>query len=142
MTLEDIDQQWFDKTIPYPDPDPHGLQGQCVQFIRYCLNEHYQVPQWLPQRGACNFWTSYDTDPNMKNFWDRIPNERDTMPHKDDIVIWSSNKGSGFGHIGIIWDDTATQQRFTSIESNWKPVKVTIVTHNYNDVLGFLRRKA
>jgi hypothetical protein len=141
MTLKEILDKWFDKTIPYPDPDPYKLQGQCVQFIRYCLEMFYGFPQWKPQRGAADFWDSYDTDHVMYCFFDRIPNTPDFVPQEGDICIWNKNKGGGYGHIAIVYGEEQNVNMMTCIEQNWQPLKVSVVTHNYNDVIGFLRLK-
>ena len=139
--LREIADEWFDKTIPYPVPDPHKLQGQCVQFVRFCLRELYDLPNWGAEIGAADFWHAYERDKNINQHWDRIPNTPSFIPQELDICIWSKNKGGGYGHIAIVYGGNQSVQMLTCIESNWKPLKVSIVTHNYNDVLGFFRRK-
>jgi len=141
MTLREIADEWFDKTVPYPTPDPDKLQGQCVQFIRYLLGAHYKAPQWEKQIGAADFWSGYDSDPNMRNHFDKIPNSPDLIPLEGDVCIWNKNKGGGFGHIAVVYGKEQTVKMLTTLEQNWKPLKVSVVTHNYNDVIGFLRAK-
>ena len=141
MTLKEIADEWFDKTVPYPIPDPHGFQGQCVQFIRWCLNEYYHKPQWKSQLYAADFWGSWASDPNLFNHFDRIVNTPDFIPKEGDICIWNKNKGGGCGHIAIVYGEQQSVKMMTCLEQNWKPLKVSIVTHNYNDVIGFFRVK-
>jgi hypothetical protein len=141
MTLKEIANEWFDKTVPYPIPDPDNLQGQCVQFIRYLLKVYYKTPQWEKQIGASHFWNSYDTDPKMYLYFDKIKNTPDFIPQEGDLVFWNTNKGGGYGHTAAVYGKEQTVNMLTTIESNWKPYKVSIVTHNYNDVIGFLRPK-
>jgi hypothetical protein len=141
ISFKEILDVWFDKTVPYPNPDPKKLQGQCVQFIRYCLEMFYEKPQWYPRPGAADFWDSYDTDPAMYRNFDKIPNTQDFIPKEGDICIWNKNKGAGYGHIGIVYGQEQNIRMMTCLEQNWKPLKVSVVTHNYNDVIGFLRVK-
>ena len=141
MTLKEIADEWFDKTVPYPVPDPHKLQGQCVQLIRYCLKTYYHKPQWGAIEGAADFWDSYSRDTNLNQHWDKILNTPEFVPKEGDICIWNKNKGGGYGHIAIVFGPNQNVRMLTCLESNWKPLKVSIVTHNYNDVLGFFRIK-
>ena len=139
--LSEINSKWFNKTVPFPVPDPHKLQGHCVQFIRWVLQEYLKLPQWQSRRGAAYFWGNYDKDSAINKHWKKIPNTPDFIPKEGDIVFWNKNKGGGFGHVAIIYGDDQTVNYFYSIESNWKPLVVTVVQHSYNDVLGFFRLK-
>jgi len=140
--LKQINDVWFDKTVPYPIPDQFKLQGQCVQFIRWILVNYLGLPNWGMVNGAADFWDKYKSDTTLKNFWDRLPNTPDFLPKEGDICIWNRNKGNGYGHIAIVYGDNHTLNYFNSIEQNWKPLKVSVVQHNYNDVIGFFRLKA
>lgn len=141
MTLRKIMLDWIGKTVPYPDPDPYKLQGQCVQFIRYLLEIYYNKPQWNLQMGAANFWKSYESDPNMILHFEKIPNTPDFIPMEGDICIWNMNKGNGFGHIAVVYGEKSSVKKMVCLEQNWKPLKVSIEEHDYKDVLGFLRLK-
>jgi len=143
-TLQEIAEKWLNKTVPYPVPDPHKLQGQCVQFIRFCLRDYYDVPDWLPvyQAKAANFWTQYENDKAMREYWDKYPNTPAFIPQEGDICIWNTNKGGGYGHIGIVYGKKQSVLSMECLESNWKPpLKVSVNTHNYDDVLGFFRKR-
>jgi len=139
MTLKEIADEWFDKTVPYPSPDPNKLQGQCVQFIRYLLKAYYEKPQWTPLEGAADFWNGYEKDSSMYNHFIKIPNTPEFVPQEGDICIWNKHKGGGYGHIAVVYGKEQNTRMLTTLEQNWKPLKVSIVTHNYNDVIGFLR---
>ena len=141
--LKHVNDVWFDKTVPHPVPDPNKLQGQCVQFIRWLFIHWMGLPDWKPVKDAkaANFWTQYENDHAMKNHWEKISNTPDFLPREGDICIWNTNKGGGYGHIAMVYGDDHTLRYFHSIESNWKPLKVSVVQHNYNDVIGFFRFK-
>ena len=139
--LKKVVEEWFDRTVPYPTPDPNGLQGQCVQFVRWLLMFYYKLPQWGAIRGAADFWDNYDNDPNLNRYWEKLPNTPTFVPQEGDIVIWDKSKGGGYGHVGVVFENDHSVNYFYSAESNWKPFKVTVVQHNYNGVLGFFRVK-
>jgi len=139
--LKEIADKWLDKTVPYPNPDPHKLQGQCVQFIRYLLDVYYEKPQWKPQTGAADFWDGYGADPSLYDNFEKIPNTPSLIPKQGDICIWNKNKGNGYGHIAVVYGLAQDANKMVCLEQNWTPLKVSIVTHNYGDVLGFLRLK-
>jgi len=142
MTLKEIADEWVGKTVPYPDPDPDKLQGQCVQFIRWLLDNYYKVPQWKKREGAKDFWDGYDFDPQMYAYFIKIPNTPELIPKEGDIVIWDKSKGSGYGHIAVVISDQQNIKIMTCLEQNWNPpLKVSINEHDYKDVLGFLRAR-
>jgi hypothetical protein len=141
MTLKQIADEWFDKTVPYPIPDPDKLQGQCVQFIRWLLDNYYKLPQWGKLRGAADFWASYEKDPKMYKYFEKIPNTPELIPQEGDIFIQDHSKGGGYGHIGVVIGDKNTVRQFFAVEQNYKPLKVSTVQHNYNACLGFFRAR-
>jgi hypothetical protein len=145
MTLKEIAGEWLGKVVPYPMPDPNKLQGQCVQFIRFCFGEHYNVPNWAPVKDAkaANFWVQYENDKAMNLYFDKLPNTPTFIPQEGDICVWNTNKGGGYGHIAIVYGKDQSVKNFTCLESNWIPaLKVSINVHDYKDVIGFFRRKA
>jgi cell wall-associated NlpC family hydrolase len=105
------------------------------------LQEYLKLPQWQSRRGAADFWDNYNNDPAINNHWIKIPNTPDFIPKEGDIVFWNKNMGGGFGHVAIIYGENQNSNYFYSIESNWKPLVVTVVKHSYNNVFGFFRMK-
>jgi len=141
MTLKQIAEQWLDKTVPYPVPDPDKLQGQCVQFIRWLLLEYYKMPLWEKRLRAAELWTLYEVDPKMNQNFIKIPNTPEFVPQDGDICVWNTTKGGGYGHIAVVYSDQQNVHMMTCLEQNWIPLKVSIQEHDYKDVLGFLRPK-
>ena len=139
--LEKLLNEWFDRTVPWPLPDPNKLQGQCVQFIRWLLQNYWKLPQWVGQPGAADFWKSYEWDTNISRHWEKIPYFEGFIPIEGDIFIQDKSKGGGFGHIGVAIGYNNTAQKFSALEQNYKPLVVTRVERNYNAILGFFRRK-
>jgi len=144
--LIEVLNDWFDMTVPWPEPDPWKLQGQCVQLIRWLLANYWGLPQWPGIKGAADFWAAYDDDQSeagvaFRKHWEKIPNTPDFVPIEGDVFIQDHSKGGGFGHIGVVMGRENTVSRFTALEQNYKPLVVTQVQRNYNSVLGFFRRK-
>lgn len=121
--------------------------NQCMDLYRH-YNNWLGVPkQSMPVRGAADVWDTYLTE-----YYDRFVNTPDFLPKPGDIVIWSKNVGSGFGHIAIFV--TGDLMKFTSLDQNWPSEgytdnkgnfigtgKVHLQEHTYNNVLGVLRPK-
>lgn len=75
---------------------------------------------------------------------DKIPNTLTSIPKVGDIIIWKAAKSNGYyGHVGMFISGDANS--FKSIDQNWynaslkKGSPAKIVSHNYNDVAGYLR---
>ena len=55
--------------------------------------------------------------------------------------MWSTNVGNGAGHVAIVLNNI-TNENFNSFDQNWNtPLLCNIETHNYSNVLGWLRKK-
>ena len=85
-----------------------------------------------------NAYQVWDTFP--RDFYNRIDNQPDNFPQKGDVVIWNKNVGGGYGHIAVC--STADVNGFVSFDQNWPVGSVCKkVFHNYNNVIGWLRKK-
>ena len=116
--------------------DFDGYAGpQCVDLYRYYLRDVLGVPQTPPVTGANQIFDNAPAATFLK-----IVNTPNGVPIKGDIMIWNTNAGGGYGHVGVV--RTADVNKFTSLDQNW-PVggRCQKVLHNYNNVRGWLRRK-
>jgi len=114
--------------------------GQCVDLVRYYIQDVLDFPQPLPVVGAKNLWTNYDIDPNLYNYYDRIPNTLMALPQKGDIPIWDGKVGDGFGHTSV-WL-SGGRWVFKSFDQNDPTWNVcTITEHGYSNLYGWLRPK-
>lgn len=136
MILDQFITKWLGKKA---DWDGH-FQGQCVDLFRYYVEEVLGFPQPKGVAGAKDFWTNYESDPNLKNYYDKIPNTPTGVPEKGDVMLWNEKSGGGFGHVSIFIEGTAT--KFISFDQNWPTLSVcTKTSHTYTNVLGWLRPK-
>ena len=136
MTIDQFVASWLGKKADWDG----AYNGQCVDLARFYWDQVVGISQPKGVAGAKDFWTNYETDPNLKNNHEKIANTPTGVPVKGDIVIWNKNAGGGYGHISIFLEgDTNT---FVSFDQNWPTLsKCTKTTHNYTNVLGWLHPK-
>lgn len=109
--------------------------GQCVQLVaEYCVRVLGFTP---PMKNAVDWWT----DDSVNAAFTKIPIGQE---QPGDIAIWGASNVINsplYGHIDIV-----VAPGFTGFDSNWGGVNNAAgypiahqVSHNYTDVLGFLR---
>lgn len=136
MTLQEFISKWNNK---YCDFD-NAYGAQCVDLARQFWKEVANITQPKSVRGACDFWTSYPTDPALNSYYNRIDNAPNNHPNPGDIVLWDNKAGGGYGHIAICIKADANS--FTSFDQNY-PVgsPCSQWTHNYTHVFGWFTPK-
>ena len=119
----------------YPPNTDEGLRGQCVQLVEFYARD--VIGRTLPLLP-----TAKDYYRNIDGYT-LIPNSSDpnNVPQRGDIVIWNgARSGSGgAGHIAIALSAVPGSSTFTSFDSNWGGATAHEVTHNYNNIMGWLR---
>lgn len=116
----------------------NAYAGQCVDLFRQYVQEVLGYPQPKGVSGAKDFWTNYETDPNLKNYYQKIENTPTGVPKIGDVMIWDKDAGGGFGHISVFIEGDVNG--FTSFDQNWPTLSVCTKTkHNYDNVYGWLR---
>ena len=137
MTFDEFITKRLDKKADFDGK----YDGQCVDLFRFYVQEVVDFPQPMGVGGAANFWSNYETDPNLNKYYDKIPNTPTGVPLKGDIPIWNTKAGGGYGHVSIfIEGDT---KKFVSFDQNWPTLsKCTKTEHTYTNVLGWFRPKA
>jgi hypothetical protein len=121
--------------------DWDGAYGaQCVDLARFYWRDVLGINQPRGVAGAKDFWTNYDSDPNLKNNFNKIPNTRELIPVMGDVMIWGSSYGK-WGHIAIVTEGTI--DNFTCFSQNDPTGTKSIIKYykNFNGVLGVLRPK-
>jgi len=112
--------------------------GQCLSLVKTYIQERYGI---YPPASGCNgarcYWSLFP-DP-LGTVLRLVPNTIDVIPKEGWIAVWNATQSNEYGHIGIILD--ATQTGFTSFDSNWGGRFAQKVTHDYNNVAGFLAPK-
>ena len=128
--------------------DMDGFYGcQCVDLMRSFFQQVLKVPSPSSSGSAYSIYAGVSgsitlTSGTRKVRLDKIANTPTGVPLKGDIVFWSTAVGSGYGHVAIFLSGDASS--FISFDQNWPSGNLTIgspaakVTHNYNNVVGWL----
>lgn len=143
MTYDQFEKKYLGKAVDYD-----GVAGvQCVDLADQYLKDVFGITGvWV--NGARDFYNKFSSYPALVKNFDRIPNTRDLVIKKGDIVIWN---GGTWGHVAIGTGD-GTIDWFTSLEENTlgRHEKTQIVKHYFNGhgsadgcnpVAGVLRAK-
>ena len=137
MIFDQFITKWLGKKADWDN----AYGGQCVDLFRFYINEVLGKSQPKGVTGAADFWTAFDSDPNLNKTFDKITNTPTGVPQKGDCVIWNKKAGGGFGHVAIFIEGTTNS--FTSLDQNWPTLsKVTKTKHDYINVLGWFRPKS
>ena len=143
MTYDQFQAKYLGKPIDYD-----GTAGvQCVDLADQYLKDVFGITGiWV--NGARDFYNNFESYPALVKNFNRIPNTRDLIIKKGDIVVWN---GGTWGHIAV-GDGKGNIDWFESLEQNTlgKHEPTQLVVHYYNNnsgvdgcwpVLGVLRAK-
>jgi hypothetical protein len=136
MTLNDFKNKYLGKQVEYHSYGA-GAYNQCVDLVNAYINQvlDNSTKDYTEIIGtnAKDFATKYD-----KEDFEWIPNTPTGVPQAGDIIVWNGNVGGGAGHVAIFLSGGVNA--FQSLDQNWSQVeRVTLETHNYNNVSGWLR---
>lgn len=115
--------------------------GQCVALIKQYESDVLGI---VPESvgNAHQYYDNYENEPFLYNNYNRYENDGINLPKVGDLIVWSTAVGSGAGHIAIAYQNIENNS-FVSFDQNWNtPLKCNIETHNYNNILGWLRFKS
>lgn len=112
---------------------------QCVDLIRQYIKEVLNQPQPKGVTGAKDFFTNFETDPNLNQYFNKIVNTPEGVPSKGDIIIWGATYGA-YGHIAIV--NWANASQFQALSQN-DPLGslTTLKNYSYNHILGWFTPK-
>lgn len=139
MTYDEFEKKYIGKAVDYD-----GVAGvQCVDLVDQYLDNCFGITGvWCD--GAKDLYNNFETYPALVKAFDRIPNTRDLIVQKGDIVIWG---GGSWGHTGI-GNGEGDKDWFVTLEENTlgQHEPTQLVKHRFdNDIanpcLGVLRPK-
>lgn len=136
MTFAEFRKKYLGKKVDWDG----AYAGQCVDLFRQYVNDVLNLQQPKGVVGAKDFWTNYETDPILKNNFQKIANTPTGVPQEGDVMIWGAYTGNPYGHISIFIKGDVN--KFVSLDQNFPTLsKVTETEHNYTKpkVLGWLR---
>ena len=139
MTYDEFEKKYIGKAVDYD-----GVAGvQCVDLVDQYLDNCFGITGvWCD--GAKDLYNNFETYPALVKAFDRIPNTRDLIVQKGDIVIWG---GGSWGHTGI-GDGEGDKDWFVTLEENTlgRHEPTQLVKHRFDSdiaspCLGVLRPK-
>lgn len=144
MTYDEFEKKYLGKAIDYD-----GSAGvQCVDLADQYFKDCFGITGvWVS--GARDFYNKFSAYPALVKAFDRIPNTRDLVIKKGDVVIWG---GGNWGHVAI-GNGKGDKDYFVALEQNTlgKHEPTQLVKHYFNGsggadgcnpVLGVLRPKS
>ena len=135
ISLDEFIQKYKGKSVGYPNDN--YFKGECLSLVKWYIKEVFGID---PPASGCNgarcYWSIFPSP--LDSIFEKVPNRPDLVPKKGWVAVWDGSVGGGAGHIAIVADDKATKSTFNSFDSNWGSKTAQIVTHNYNNVYGFL----
>ena len=140
--------EFYTATIGKPIDFDKTAGVQCVDLVDAYFRDVIQMPI-VYVSAAREFYTKFDSYAQLKQNFDKIPNTRELVALKGDVVIWG---GGTWGHCAIA-TGVGGRDKFWSIEQNTlgRHEPTQLVKHIYSSstgydccapVLGVLRPKA
>ena len=135
ISLDEFIEKYKGKSVGYPNDN--YFKGECLSLVKWYIKEVFGID---PPASGCNgarcYWSIFPSP--LDSIFEKVPNRPDLVPKRGWVAVWDGGVGDGAGHIAIVADDKATKSTFNSFDSNWGSKTAQIVTHNYNNVYGFL----
>ena len=133
MTFDEFLTKYESKKWGYPNQA--NYLGQCLSLTKWHIKEVYGIE---PPASGCNaarcYWSVF---PNpLGTVLKKIIYTAGMVPKKGWIAVWNENAEAGYGHIASII--SADASGFVSLDQNWNGKYAHRVTHNYNNIYGFL----
>lgn len=138
ITLDEFKNKYLGKQVEYHSYGA-GAYNQCVDlinaYIAEVLDGNTKDYTEIIGTHAKDFDTKYDPED-----FEWIANTPEGAAQKGDIIVWNEKVGSGYGHVAIcLWGDI---QGIKTLDQNWsQKERVTLETHTYANVSGWLRPK-
>ncbi len=91
--------EWAMSQVSLANPAPnYKYKGQCVSFIQQMLYQVLGIP--FQGRGNAKDW---ENNADVLTHFNKLPSNTPLQP--GDILVYGSNYGGGYGHMGLIGAD-------------------------------------
>jgi len=136
MTLAQFITKYEGKEWGYPTQDQY--KGQCLSSVKWYMREVFGFnPPPSGVNAAYGYWTNF---PNpLSDYFIKVTNTKEAIINPGDVPIWNSKVGGGYGHIAVCIQ--GGKDSFISLDQNWQGKAAHRVTHNFNNIYGWLRPK-
>ena len=126
-----------------PANQPYQCADLTKDYVKKCYGIDFTFSNSQNPNGyAKGLYENFESYPQLKDKFIKIPNTKTFVPEKGDIVEWGQYKGvTGVaGHTAVALGINDGTSYFKSLDQNWsKKYYVTEVNHNYKGVLGVIR---
>jgi len=120
----------------YPVGNTPGNTGQCTGLVNVWCDDWLGLSHIWGDAKDMMAWARTHAD-NI-NDYDVIDNTPTNVPQVGDMVCWNGNVGGGAGHTAIATGNGNVNE-FETFDQNWSPTYCHKVTHNYSNVMGWIR---
>ena len=135
--VRDFIAKWNGQRVDFDGVYPNQCMDLMHQYVFECLGITDRRALGAPS--AKDVFLNYPNGVADDEYFIRIPNTPDAIPQEGDIIFWGTKIGQ-YGHVAIFIRGDANN--FESFDANWPLESLPHVQeHNYNGVLGWLRRK-
>ena len=132
LTFDEFVKESEGKTVGYP---ANSYVGECLSLTKWHIKKVLGID---PPSSGCNaarcYWSLFKNP--LGTVLKKVPYVAGMIPRKGWIVVWDFNVGNGYGHIASVI--SANANTFVSLDQNWGGEQAHKVTHNYNNIYGFL----
>jgi hypothetical protein len=119
---------------------PEGkYPGECLSIVKLYIKECFNIePPPSGNGSAYGYWSNFPSP--LGTVFEKIENTDTSFPLPGDIVIWQPWSTNQYGHIAIC--KSGDVNKFSSYDQNWGTKNFVEITHNYDNVCGYLRGKS
>ena len=135
MNFNEFVKKYLGKAVNYD-----GVAGvQCVDLAKLYADKVFGLKFGSFGDAHC-YYDNYPSNKVLRDNFERIANTPSFVPQLGDLVVWSSRRSRGHGHIAIS-DGTGGTRSFYTYDFNWdgKGGAMKRIKHDYLNVLGVLR---
>lgn len=119
-------------------PTSTDFNGECLSIVKIYIKEVFGIsPPPSGSNSAYGYWLNFP-DP-LGSVFTKVQNTPNGVPEKGCIPIWNTNAGGGFGHIAVFVSGDVNA--FTSFDQNWNGRQAHLQSHDYKNVVGWLKPK-
>src|SRR5690606_2711656 len=123
------------KKIEYHSYGGSDTHYQCVDLANYYIDKVMGLSAIIGVNAK-------DFPEKITSGLEYVANTPDYIPGESELAVWNGRVGSGAGHIAVTLKG-CTKTVLKTIDQNWsKKQEITLENHNYNNIRGFIRKKA
>ena len=134
MTLKEFFDNTYGRKIDFD-----GAYGaQCVDLFRQYNKDVYGWPHTGGVEGAKDLYLKYESLPEEKRRYERIPYSAGKQPVEGDVIIYDASPSNQYGHVAIVLFSTPAHI-IVYEQDGYKQDGAKVGVRSYERCLGWLR---